>query len=357
MIATKNNQQVILQKSCDEIIRSIRSSNLHFTTQETPFSLYITVRKKLINKQFDSVSENELLNYELLKLKEKCDVLCQNNDELSNILKMKDKENEIHKKSVYDLSQKLEKAKLEVQEAIAEIKDVKKKHDNLVQNTKKVNDDLTRIKSENDTIKMELKEAKKIVKSKEREDFRKSSKIDNLEEVVKNLKLKSKEATDKKNKLNKENIKLQNQMLKLKESKVSASKSTSTVPEYSAEASTSTMGISSESAQIITSAKMSQTDQHPEIPYNIDTPLPPIFSSSLVHRSKALFLSRSHPNLATIRWCEFTEDDVIEQEIEKIEIENYDQEIKTFYAEAAEKSRNLRQIYENQEIMKLFNES
>ena len=122
MVARNYNQLVTPQKCCDEILRCIRSSNLHFTTQETPYSLYVTVRKKMINEQseFESLSENELVNYELLKLKEKCDVLVQSNDELRNILESKDKENEINKKSVHDLSLKLEKAEIEIQEAIAE---------------------------------------------------------------------------------------------------------------------------------------------------------------------------------------------------------------------------------------------
>ena len=47
-----------------------------------------------------------------------------------------------------------------------------------------------------------------------------------------------------------------------------------------------------------------------------------------------------------------TEDNVIEQEIEDIEMERYANKIR-----ATEKFRNLRQIYENQEIRKLFNES
>ena len=64
---------------------------------------------------------------------------------------------------MHNLSQKLEKAKKEEQVAITDVNDIKKKHDDLVQTTKKVKDDLIRIKSENDTIRMELKEAKKVV--------------------------------------------------------------------------------------------------------------------------------------------------------------------------------------------------
>ena len=132
MVDRNYNQLVTTQKYCDEIPRCIRSSNLHFTTQETPYSLYVTVRKKMINEQFESLSENELVNYELLKLKEKCDILAQNNDELRNILEVKEKEIKNYTKSVQDLSLKLEKAEIKMQEAITENNVVNKKLDDLV---------------------------------------------------------------------------------------------------------------------------------------------------------------------------------------------------------------------------------
>ena len=356
MVARTHNQLVTPQKCCDEILRCIRSSNLHFTTQETPYSLYVTVRKKMINEQFEILSENEFANYELLKSKERCDILAQNNDELRNTLELKDKENENYRKSVHELSLKLEKAEIEIQEAITEKNVANEKLNNLVQTTNKVEGDLIRTKTENDTVRLKLKDAQKLVKSKEREELRMNSKIDNLEAVVKNLKQENKEVIFEKNRISKEKIKLQKQILKSKERTPSTSKSTSTAPEYSSEASTSTVGISPEPTQIITSVKHSQTEQHPDIPYRIDTPLPPIFSSSLVHRSKPGFIARSHPNLATIRWRENSEDDMIIQEIEDIEMQRYDQEIQDFFEEATEKSRNLRQIYEDQEIKKLFDE-
>ena len=112
-----------------------------------------------------------------------------------------------------------------------------------------------------------------------------------------------------------------------------------------------------ESSKTSTSSTISQIDPHPEIPYKIEIPLPPIFSTSLVLRSKSVFLSRSHPNLATVRWRDITEEEIIEEEIDEIEMEIYDNEIKNFYIEAAEKSRNLRGIFENQEIEKLFEDN
>ena len=32
--------------SCDKILKEVRASNLHFLVQESPFSIYLTIRKK-----------------------------------------------------------------------------------------------------------------------------------------------------------------------------------------------------------------------------------------------------------------------------------------------------------------------
>ena len=43
---------------------------------------------------------------------------------------------------------------------------------------------------------------------------------------------------------------------------------------------------------------ISQTKSHPDIPYKLTDPLPPIFSMELRHKSRPIhFLSRSIPNL------------------------------------------------------------
>ena len=352
MVAGYNHQLALAQESCDDILRCIRFSNLHFTMQETPFSLYVTVRKKLLT---DQIAPTENMFYS--EMKEKYNILDQNNVQLRNLLEMKELENKNCDGLIQDLSQKLEKANLELHEAFARNNDTKKKLDDLTQTYAKVNDDYIRVKAENNSLQIELKEVKKVVKTKEKEEVRMTTKISNLEASVKNLKQENREAVNEKNKTSKEISKMENQILKLKERKASVSKSTATNSlAYCSEASTSTIGIL-ESLQSSTSSTVSQTDHHPEIPYKIDTPLPPIFSSSLVYRSKSVFLTRSHPNLASIRWRDITEEELIEQEIDEIEMEIYDKEIRDFYEEAAEKSRNLRDIFEKQDIKKLFEEN
>ena len=81
-----------------------------------------------------------------------------------------------------------------------------------------------------------------------------------------------------------------------------------------------------------------------------------LFLRSLVYKSEPTFLSRSHPDLARILWLNRTHEDVIEQEIQNLEMKMYDREVKEFYEQAVEKSWNLREIYEEQDIRKLFEE-
>ena len=37
-----------VQSSCDFILKEVRSSSLNYSVQETPFSLYLTIRKSLV---------------------------------------------------------------------------------------------------------------------------------------------------------------------------------------------------------------------------------------------------------------------------------------------------------------------
>ena len=107
MVAT--SQLSSPEKLCSEIQRCVRTSNLHFTMQETPFSLYITVRKKLIDDDIEAHTENELLKTELLNLKDKCHNLSQNNSELRLLVQNKEMECKEKEDVIHDLNMKLEK--------------------------------------------------------------------------------------------------------------------------------------------------------------------------------------------------------------------------------------------------------
>ena len=88
----------------------------------------------------------------------------------------------------------------------------------------------------------------------------------------------------------------------------------------------------------------SQTDQHPDIPYKITLPLPPMFNSQLFHHSKPIkFLSRSLPRLDRICWGPRIDDD-IEEQIADAEAEMYKREIEEFYESERERIQANREL-------------
>ena len=311
------------------------------------------MRKKLINGEKCSeaaLGESGKLADEMNK---KLENLAQIKVDLEHELEKIKNEKTSLASDVHNLSLKLDEAKGEIQEGLVKYKEVVDKNDKMTHENKKVKEDLTRCKAENENLRSELK-TKKVY---ENEIVRKDNKIENLETSVKNLKGENRQGHVELIRITKEKVKLQNQLQKIEERKKSVSKSTLTISVDSSEASTSTVGISSEPRALANCSQSSQTDSHPEIPYKIEAPLPPIFSSSLVFKSRPVFFTRSHPNLSKIRWRNVTEEEIIDDEIDAIEMEKYDNEIEDFYKEAAEKSRNLREIYEDEHIRKLFDEN
>ena len=118
------NQQYSPQKKSDDILQCVRSSNLHFSIQETPFSVYITLRKKFIRGSLEVESneghvEDEILKAELSEVKKKCEDLIQIKEELNYDVEQKDNEYNHLEIFTNELSFKLEKAKLEVSEYLA----------------------------------------------------------------------------------------------------------------------------------------------------------------------------------------------------------------------------------------------
>ena len=96
-----------------------------------------------------------------------------------------------------------------------------------------------------------------------------------------------------------------------------------------------------EESKLKTNIKSSQTDQHPEIPYKITSPLPPIFSSQLCFSTPPIhFLSRSLPQLDKFKWCQ-PEEYMVDDADEYLN-DQYDQEIEDFYLEAREDARTRR---------------
>ena len=101
----------IVQNVCDEVLHCIRTSNLHFSLQETPFSLYVTLRKKLVSDDIDHIkvlSEKKKLQTELAATKNMCESL--------------ENEKKVFEGVTHDLGKKMEKATVDIQEALTKNK-------------------------------------------------------------------------------------------------------------------------------------------------------------------------------------------------------------------------------------------
>ena len=97
---------------------------------------------------------------------------------------------------------------------------------------------------------------------------------------------------------------------------------------------------------------LSPTESHPDIPYKITDPLPPIFSMQLCHKSRPIhFLSRSIPNLNSILWC--PPDDEILDAAEEYLSEQYDREIEDLKTLKKVKCKYLKSIFLSNIIEKL----
>ena len=129
-----------IQNSCFSVLDTIRSSNLNYSIQETPYSIFLTLRKSLIkspnlpvpgvrSSTQQLVQDTTLvsnLQEENLSLKRRCQFLENSNEVLKNNLEEAIIDSEITRKTIHDLedehetmNKKLDKTEKEVENAIA----------------------------------------------------------------------------------------------------------------------------------------------------------------------------------------------------------------------------------------------
>ena len=78
-------QHLFPQDQSDAVLQCVKSSNLHFAVNETPFSVYITLRKKFLYRESKKVpaaeafTESNALKVELSQNYQKCEDLVQKN--------------------------------------------------------------------------------------------------------------------------------------------------------------------------------------------------------------------------------------------------------------------------------------
>ena len=205
------------------------------------------------------------------------------------------------------------------------------------------------MKFENENLKEEIKSASNTIKITIKETDRLQSKVVKLTDDIEKVKGENKNLTKKNSKLIEEKTETEKQ---LKKNFTSSSTMTNTITTKSI--STQSTSFYSDTRKLTslesctpdvrsdqpstsltkylakTSAISCQTEQHPDIPYLINCPLPPIFGSQLLHHTKPIkFISRSLPSLDSICWG--VPSDSLEDKIDEMLSDQYDQQVKDFY--------------------------
>ena len=287
----------LVETSCSIIMNTVKSLPLNYNITETPYSIYLTLRKSLLKNSEGLKVENKDEKIRKLELA---------NSNLSASLEDAVNECEEHAKTISELKvtvknllDKLDTSEKKCSETFAqntlkdaELEDNKTKNKTLVAEIKSQKKDFKELSKDFDLLKHESSQSKISFESK-------------VELLEKRLKYQSSETADilKKTETDKAELKIFREKLVIERKE-----------------------------------STSQTDSHPEVPYLVTDPLPPIFSSQLCYRSRPIhFLSRSLPKLNRILWCP-PDDDYID-EAEEFLAEQYDREIRDFYLDAQEQAR------------------
>ena len=173
------------QETCDKILAEIRASNLHFMIQESPYSIYLTLRKKYTkNASKHSKIQITTLENHLNQSDEKL--------ELEEDLKKKDTALTESKEIIKILEEKVEKAECDLYK---EAKSFKNRNDALLNEIKLLKESIKKSRDIESDQKADLMEEKKNLKAKEKEvhNLQKkleisSSKLQTLNEKYSSLK-------------------------------------------------------------------------------------------------------------------------------------------------------------------------
>ena len=334
-----------LDATCNFLLKSIRSSGLNFSFQETPFSMYVTIRKSFIQSKSTKssspdekpVQHNDSVESELDKIKAKYDKLlneqkslqkaneniksdfeeaineCEaNNEVIGNLQKLNADQSEIIGNLKYKISNlQVEKTNLET------------KNKNVSVENKAFRKELKDLKNETTLRTEDLKFLKK-----ENKDIENNydKKIEELECTIGSLqKFKAEKIAEEKGETDRIEKKLK--IIEKKEADLE-------IERINLETKANKMNVDNES-------KESQTDQHPDLPYEITSPLPPIFNSQLCHATPPIhFLSRSMPRLDKICWSK--PNDCFVDEAEEFLNFQYDQQVQQYYLDAKQEAMDKR---------------
>ena len=207
------------EDQCSKVLSEIRSSNLHYLVQESPFSLYITVRKKFSKTSPKNTQTLTSLSISSENLEPKVNTLETQNRKLKSELEKKDIEVAEAKNVLTLLQEKLEKAEADFYKQSNKFKEAKEETSSEI---KLLKESITKSNEEIKNHKKSLCDVNKIIKIKEKENYTLQQNLENYQEKNKALKDSNSNLKKDKQKSEKSNKKL-TEALKVKKESVSHS--------------------------------------------------------------------------------------------------------------------------------------
>ena len=194
------------QDSCDKILHVIKYSNLNFAIHETPYSVYLTIRKKFIKEAPMKVLNPDSIEQEFSRLKNAISSLTgdlqeeiDNHTESQNLIKI--------------LEEKLEHAESEV---IKQSKRFQTDKENLEVEAKQLKANAKSVNEESTKKHLELLEELKATKAKENKVSNLENKQRKLEEKINELNVENKKLKVANDKNQKVQSNLENELEQLK---------------------------------------------------------------------------------------------------------------------------------------------
>ena len=167
------------QDCSDQVIRSIQESCLHYAVSETPYSVYVTIRKKFLRTPNQSKLKNQMLLPSDLTSN-----LLQENFSLKS--KNKELERSVGEGSEMckNFDEKLAIAKIQMSECLSKKNCLEKTLQARLEETESFKTANKSMKAEIAECKSEASKVKKDLKTKDKEIHKLENKVDNLEDQV-----------------------------------------------------------------------------------------------------------------------------------------------------------------------------
>ena len=185
-----------IKSSCDSILNIVRDSCLHFCLNETPHSIYLTIRKRFLKSEFSPIEDStKISDKNNASISELCDTFQKKvNAYEEEIAKLEVKAKAVIKQETIIQKLKEEQKKLEKELEVSEnsrkalnkvikskdkeIYDLKKENSSVTENLLQVKNEFTNYKSEASKEKKEIeKKFKKLEKKDANESLKPGSKV------------------------------------------------------------------------------------------------------------------------------------------------------------------------------------